>query len=81
VRIPFNKRLFWFLKDDTRLDLSDPAQLDMYIQQVITHGRSEDIKALFKHIDFAHFKSAFFRLKHFLPFEVTKFWEDFLGSN
>ena len=81
MRIRFNKRLFWFIKDDERLDLSDPVQLDMYVQQVITHGRSDDIKALFKNIDFMHFKLAFFRLKHFLPFEVRKFWEDFLGNN
>lgn len=79
--IPINRRLFWFLKDDVKLDLYDPAQLDMYIQQVVTCGRSEDIKAMFKDIGLEQFRSAFVRLKCFLPFEVRKFWEDFLGNN
>jgi len=76
-----DKRLFWFLKDSIKLDLSEPSQLDMYVQQVITHGRTEDIRMLFKNIDSESFKSAFIRLKHFLPREVRKFWEDFIGDN
>lgn len=76
-----DKRLFWFLKDGVQFDISDPVQLDMYVQQVITHGRSNDIKMLFKNVGLADFKSAFFRLKHFLPLEVRRFWEVFLGNN
>lgn len=76
-----DKRLFWFLKDNIKLDLSEPSQLDMYVQQVVTCGRREDIKTLFKNIGIESFKSAFIRLKHFLPLEVKKFWEDFIGDN
>ncbi len=76
-----DKRLFWFLKDNIKLDLSEPSQLDMYVQQVVTCGRTEDIRTLFKNIGRESFKSAFIRLKHFLPLEVRKFWEDFIGDN
>jgi hypothetical protein len=81
MKIAPDKKLFWFLKGGIKLDLSDPAQLDMYIQQVITAGRSEDIRMLLKNIGLSSFKSAFPRLKHFLPSEVRKFWEDALGDN
>jgi len=74
-----NKRLFWFLREDIKLDLSKLQDLDMYIQQVITEGKTEDIRDLFKNISLSQFKEAFLRLKNFLPFEVRKFWEDFLG--
>jgi len=63
------------------LDLSNPSVLDMYIQQVITHGRAEDIRDLFRRIDLLQFKGAFKRLASFLPFEVKKFWEDAIGDN
>jgi hypothetical protein len=80
MEITPDKRLFWFLKDGVRLDLSDPSQLDMYVQQVITCGKAEDIKILFKNVNFMHFKQIFIRLKHFLPFEIRKFWEDAIGD-
>ena len=44
MKIKADKRLFWFLKDNVKLDLNDPSQLDMYLHQVITYGRTEDIK-------------------------------------
>ncbi len=75
------KRLFWFLKDNIKLDLSNPSVLDMYIQQVITYGRAEDIRNLFRRIGLLQFKGAFKRLAGFLPFEVKKFWEDAVGNN
>ena len=81
MKITADKRLFWFLKDGARLDLAEPSQLDMYVQQVLTHGRSQDIKTLFRTIGVANFKSAFLRLKRFVPTEVRKFWEHFLGDN
>ncbi len=81
MEITPSKSLFWFLKDDIKLDLSDPSILDLYIQQVVTHGRAEDIKSLFKIVGFAKFKETFLRLKFFLPLEVRKFWEDFFGNN
>ncbi len=81
MRIVAEKRLFWFLKDKVKFDLSDPRELEMYIQQVITHGGVRDIKALFSRINLAQFKNAFRRVSRFLPFEVRKFWEDAIGDN
>lgn len=81
MRIVAEKRLFWFLKDKARLDLSDPGMLEMYIQQIITHGRAKDIKTLFSRLGLAQFKDAFRRVSRFLPFEVRKFWEDAIGNN
>jgi hypothetical protein len=81
MKIVPEKRLFWFLKDNVMLDLSNPAVMDMYIQQVITHGRAEDIRILFSKINLSQFKDAFMRLSRFLPFEVKKFWEDAIGNN
>ncbi|MCM8797922.1 MAG: hypothetical protein NC821_00435 [Candidatus Omnitrophica bacterium] len=71
--------LFWYLKDDIELDLSEPSVLDMYVQQTVTHGNTEDIKTLFKEVGYNQFKEAFLRLRFFLPCEVRKFWEDFFG--
>ena len=81
MKISPDKRLFWFLRDDINLDMSNPSDVDMYVQHVITHGRTEDIKALFKNIDFTQFKKAFVRLNRFLPWEVRRFWEDAIGDN
>ncbi len=81
MKIVAEKRLFWFLKSKVKLDLSDPRELEMYIQQVITHGVAKDIKTLFSRINLAQFKKAFRRLSRFLPFEVRKFWEDAIGDN
>lgn len=80
MEIALDKRLFWFLKEDAKLDLSKPHILDMYIQQVLTYGRAEDIRALFKKIPMKDFKQVFARLKSFLPKEVRQFWEDFIGN-
>jgi len=81
MKIVAQRRLFWFLKDNIKLDLSNPSVLDMYIQQVIMYGRAEDISALFSKINLSQFKNAFMRLSRFLPFEVKKFWEDAVGNN
>lgn len=48
MKVTPDKRLFWFLRPDIELDLSNPPIREMYIQQVITAGRTEDIKKLFK---------------------------------
>jgi len=79
MKIVPDKRLFWFLKEGVKLDLSDPSTLDMYIQQVITRGKIEDIRTLFKNIGFAKFKEAFARLKSFLPEDIRRFWEDYIA--
>ena len=80
MKIVPDQKLFWFLKGDVELDLADPAVLDMYVQQVITHGRTKDVTALLENVDFEQFRQVFLRLKHFVPFEIRKFWEDFIGS-
>jgi hypothetical protein len=80
MKISPNKRLFWFLKDGIELDLDNPSILDMYVQQVITHGKTEDIKYLLKIVEKERLKETLKHLKGFLPIEVEKFWEDFLGS-
>jgi hypothetical protein len=33
------KKLFWFLKEGTKLDLSKKTHLDMYIQQILSREK------------------------------------------
>ncbi len=74
------KRLFWFLKEGTSIDLSKPSYRDLYIQQVLTTGDTRDIKKLFREVKLADFIDSFNRLKKFLPEEVRKFWDETLGD-
>ena len=74
------KRLFWFLKDGTELDLSNIAHLDMYAQQTLSRGRSSDVKRLLKIVKPLEFFESFSRIKNFLPKEVKAFWEEELGD-
>ncbi len=80
MKVPSNRKLFWFLKDDIKLDLSEPSILDMYVQQTITYGSTEDIKFLIKNITLNKIKESFQRIKTFLPFEIRRFWEDFFEN-
>ena len=75
-----NKKLFWFLKDDVSLDLSKAADLELYVQQVLSRGRLEDVKALLTVVDIERFKQVFIKIKRFFPWEVQTFWEDFIES-
>lgn len=74
------KRLFWFLKEGTELDLTNKAHLDIYVQQIITKGKISDVKKLFKILDPSDFIESFYRIKNFLPKEVKRFWEEWLGN-
>lgn len=74
------KRLFWFLKEGTELDLSNKAHLDMYIQQTFLRGKISDIKRLLKMVQPSDFIESFGRIKNFLPKEVRRFWEEWLGD-
>jgi hypothetical protein len=74
------KRLFWFLKEGTELDLSHKAHLDMYIQQVLSRGKTSDIKRLLKMVEPKEFIESFNRIKNFLPKEVKMFWEEIFGD-
>ncbi len=56
MKVSADKRLFWFLKDNTELDLDSPAILDMYVQQVLMYGKAQDIKSLFKKLDLLNLK-------------------------
>jgi hypothetical protein len=80
MKITPEKRLFWYLKDDVEFDLEDSSQLDMYVQQILSHGKAEDIKKLVKLIEPEVFKNSFERIKKYLPREVRSFWEDGLGN-
>lgn len=68
-------RRFWYLRGDN-FDTSSSFCLDMYIQEVLSYGYSEDIRKMFKIIDKDKIKLSFSRIKYFLPLEVKKFWED-----
>lgn len=80
MNISPNKKLFWFLKDNVSLDLSHAADLELYVQQVLSRGRLEDVKALLTIVDFERFKQVFLKIKRFFPREVQAFWEDFIES-
>lgn len=71
-----SRRLFWFIKDGSLIDLSKPAMLDEYTQQVLLRGRFEDIKELLRAIEMHTFINSFNRIKQFLPIEIRRFWED-----
>lgn len=81
MNITPNKKLFWFLKDNVALDFSKTADLELYIQQVLTKGRKEDVMTLLKVIDFKQFKEVFLKIKRFFPWEVRAFWEDFIENH
>ena len=80
MEITADKRLFWFLKSDTKFDLSIPSTLDMYLQQIITHGNFSDVKKILKTVDLASLKDSFERIKSFLPTEIKMFWEDYFAA-
>jgi hypothetical protein len=80
MKIPAKKRLFWYLKEGQEFDLGNPCHMDIYIQQVLSQGRVEDIKEMLRVILPESFLASFGRIKRYLPKEVRKFWEDGLGS-
>jgi len=55
-----------------KIDLSDPFQLRWYMQQVLTHGRMEDIRAL----DLEEVAAVLDNLS--LPEDVRSLWQRFL---
>lgn len=73
--------LFWFLKEKTQLDLTEPSVRDMYVQQVITRGRTRDIRSLLKTVSLRELKESLQRLRRFIPREIREFWEDYIGSS
>jgi len=57
-----------------QIDLSDPFQRKWYIQQVLTHGRAEDLHSL----DLEEIASILDEIK--LPEYVRKLWEYYLET-
>jgi hypothetical protein len=55
------------------IDLADPWQRKWYIQQVLTHGRAEDIAEL----DWEEIKRLLPELN--LPKEIRSLWEDYVN--
>lgn len=80
MKIRAERRLFWFLKDGAEIDLSERSNIDMFVQQILSHGRADDIKKLLHTIGYHEFIESFQRIKNFLPKEVKKFWEESLGD-
>jgi hypothetical protein len=80
MKTKVDNRLFWFLKEDTELDLSNKAQLDLFVQQTLSRGRVADVKRLFRIVERRDVIESVNRLNKFLPKEVRKFWEEWLGD-
>jgi len=80
MKIAAKKRLFWYLKDGQKFDLDCPGHVDIYVQQVLSQGRVEDIRDMLKVLSPESFLASFGRIKKYLPKEVRRFWEDGLGS-
>ena len=78
MKLQVDQRLFWFLKEGATLDLSKPSDLDLYVQQVLSRGTSEDVTYLLKNVPAERFRQSFLRVQRFLPGDVRGFWEDFL---
>ncbi len=81
MKIPLNKNLFWFLKENAELDLDNPATMEMYVQQVLSRGRTEDVKILLANVDLNQLRLIFSKIKQFLAGEVKAFWEDFFADH
>ena len=47
-KIISENRLFWFLKEGTEINLQDKAQLDLYIQQILSCGKTEDVRTFWR---------------------------------
>lgn len=77
MKIQPKQRLFWFLKEDALLDLDKASDLDLYVQQVFSRGRTEDVTQLLKEAPQPLLNQSFQRVKAFLAGDVRNFWEDF----
>lgn len=73
--------LLWFAKDGVTIDLNHPSTLDMYVQQVITRGGTEDVKNLLRQVEPDRLRISLNRIARFLPDDVRGFWEEYLGNS
>lgn len=76
-----DRRLFWFLREGVQLDLNEPSMADLYVQQVLSRGRADDVRQLLARLERPRFAESFQRVGRFLPVEVRAFWEDYLGDH
>lgn len=53
----------------------------MYIQHILSRGRTSDVKRLLKLVDTSDFIESLSRIKKFLPQEVKRFWEEWPVNN
>lgn len=79
MKVHTEQRLFWFLKNGTELNLSNQAELDLYVQQIISRGSFSDVKKLVRLVPLTDLVCSFGRIKNFLPKEVRSFWEEGFG--
>jgi len=70
VKVP--RHIVWSKRE---LDLSDPWQRRWYIQQVLTHGRAEDVAGL----DWEEVHRLLPELD--LPSEVRRLWEEYFHAH
>jgi len=81
MKVAAENRLFWFLKQGAELDLADERHLDLYVKQVLTRGRTADVRDMLKTVGLDDFRRSFDRIKAFLPREIRRFWEDGIGDS
>jgi len=81
MEISVDRKLFWFLKEGHKLDLENPRHLDMYIQQVLMHGKEEEVRRMLHRVSTEDFRQSFERVKKYPPKEVRLFWEEELGNS
>lgn len=67
------RHIVWF--HDREIDLSDPAQEQRYFQQVLTHGRAEDVAAL----DLTAIRRLLPNMH--VPPAVRRLWEDWFNAH
>jgi hypothetical protein len=72
MRIKPKKHIVWF--HDREIDLSDPTEALRYYEQVLTHGRAEDIREL----DLTDVRKYLPDMK--LPRAVRHLWEDYFHA-
>lgn len=79
--VVLSSRLFWFLKEGTRVDLTEPSAADLYVQHIVTHGSANDVQLLTRTLNAEELRASLGRVKPFLPPEVRTFWEDWCAGH
>jgi len=73
TRVKPKRHIVWF--HDREIDLSDPAQVRRYYEQVLTHGRAEDVREL----DISAIRQYLPAMN--LPRPIRHLWEDYLDAH